>query len=438
MTSTTSLEAAGTASMHELPAHGGRAAIRGAILGNFVDQFDIFLPVLALAPAAAAVFGPGNVVTNAGLIFVATLLGRPIGAAVFGPLADRIGRTPTTKISIAGVAISTALMALIPSALGPATLLPFLALRFLGGAFIGGGYTAAVPLAMEWTRERRRGTVSGLIMSMSPLANATIAGLVFALLAGVGPAAYSQWGWRIPFLLGALVTFAMLIYYRTRVSDRPRPAGAPRPADAARPRALREALAGQSGRALAGLFVLMSGLWLFTDTVVAVLPGQLKSSGRLGDQSVSLIFLCATLASAVAMVALGRLSTRIGRRRFFVGFGVLSAVAAPVVFVPILPTAGTAWTLPLVALLQLLTISGYGPVAAYLAERFPAAVRSTGYGLAYSLSLVLPALYPYYLPPLQHLLGEQTAVALLIALGGVLVAVGAAATRRQPSEQLRD
>ena len=63
---------------------GVRRAVRGGIFGNYVDQFDIFLPVIALAPAAAHLFGPENLVSNAGLIFVATLLGRPLGAAVSG------------------------------------------------------------------------------------------------------------------------------------------------------------------------------------------------------------------------------------------------------------------------------------------------------------------------------------------------------------------
>ena len=76
------------------------------MLGNFVDQFDIFLPVIALAPAAARLYGPGNLTAAVGLVFVATLVGRPIGSAIFGPVADRIGRTATTKVTMAGVAVN--------------------------------------------------------------------------------------------------------------------------------------------------------------------------------------------------------------------------------------------------------------------------------------------------------------------------------------------
>ena len=95
------------------------------------------------------------------------------------------------------------------------------------------------------------------------------------------------------------------------------------------------------------------------------------------------------------------------------------------IFLAIFNTAGTTALVLLVVALQIVTVSGYGPVGAYLVERFPTAVRSSGYGVGYSLSIVIPALYPYYLPVLQNVLGDQGAVAALLALGGILVVTGA-------------
>ena len=85
----------------------------------------------------------------------------------------------------------------------------------------------------------------------------------------------------------------------------------------------------------------------------------------------------------------------------------------------------TAAVLPFVvgvALLQVVTVCGYGPVGAYLCERFPAHVRSTGYGTAYSLSIVVPALWPWWLPRLEPLLGHDGAVVAVLVVGGLLVA----------------
>lgn len=125
-----------------------RPATRGGTFVNHVDKFDIFLPVIALAPASEHRFGSDSLAGNAGLIFVATLLGRPVGAAIFGPVSDRIGRTATTKIALTGVALTTLLIALVPShvVLGAGTLLAILTLRFLGGTFLGG----STPRPFRW------------------------------------------------------------------------------------------------------------------------------------------------------------------------------------------------------------------------------------------------------------------------------------------------
>lgn len=410
-----------TTTPHETTPLNARRAIRGGILGNYVDQFDIFLPVIALAPAAAHLFGPENFAGNAGLIFVATLIGRPLGAAIFGPVADRIGRAATTQVALTGIAVTTLLIALVPgqTVLGSATLLAVVALRFVGGVFLGGEYTSAIPLAMEWAEPKRRGLVSGLIMLMSPWANASIAALVFVLLSVLNTEQYNSWGWRVPFLLGSFLAFGMLIYYRTRVADSPVWKQSTK-----RAHPLEDIFIGEHRRALWQVFLLMSGMWLFTYMAIPTLTSELALDGRLDARAISFTLMCATAASALSMAACGHLSTFTGRRRFFIGFGVLGAALAPFTFLGVFSAGSTSGVVGLVVALQIVTVSGYGPVGAYLVERFPAAVRSSGYGVGYSLSIVLPALYPYYLPPLQDILGRHEAIAVLLVLAGILVLVG--------------
>jgi MFS family permease len=407
------------------PTERARRAVWGGIFGNYADQFDIFLPVIALGPAALVLFGSANVAAGAGWVFVATLLGRPLGAAIFGPIADRFGRTTTTRVVLIGVAVTTLLIAVVPghAVLGQGTLLVVIALRFVGGVFLGGEYTSAVPLALEWSVPTRRGFVSGLIMAMSPLANATIAALVFVLLSALGPVAYAGWGWRVLFVIGALIALGIRLYYRRGIQDAPR-SGESSGENAGRANPLKEVVLGEHRRVLAQVFVLMTGLWLLTDMAVPVLTTALGTASALDPRSISLIVLGATIVSAFGIVAAGRLSSRTGRRVFFVGFGIAAAAFAPMVFLSVFKVSGLGLITVLAAVLQLVTVSGYGPVGAYLAERFPAAVRSTGYGIAYSLSIVLPALYPYYLPALQAWMGRDTPIVLLLILGGVLVATG--------------
>lgn len=426
----------------ELPA-GGQAAVRGGLWGNFVDQIDIFLPVIALAPALPMLAGPHANATTAAIIIMATLVGRPLGAMVFGQVSDRIGRTRTTKVAIAGTAACTLGIALVPDyhTLGASTITAVIALRFIGGVFLAGEYTSAIPLAMEWSTPLRRGLVSGRIMSMAPWAQGTIAFVTLALLAVLGPHAYGTWGWRFSFGAGAAASGLMLVYYSRRVADAPvflrRP---PEPAQQSR---LGDVLVGRHARAFWQVFGLMTGLWFCTNMVVIVVASRLPGLG-LSALQVSLVMGVASVAQALVMARTGHVSTLVGRRRFFIVGGVTAAVGGPLIWCVLFlrPTTTTSagagvMVLALVAvtLLQVVTVTQYGPVGAYLTERFPTHVRATAYGTAYSLSIVVPALYPFYLPALVERWGPIMPVVLLLALGGVLVAVcGAAGPALAPDD----
>jgi len=87
-----------------------------------------------------------------GSIFAATLIGRPVGAFIFGHFADAIGRKRSTVIAVSGFGVATLLMALLPGyeQWGIAVVIIFVLLRFIDGIFLGGEYTSASPLAMEY------------------------------------------------------------------------------------------------------------------------------------------------------------------------------------------------------------------------------------------------------------------------------------------------
>src|SRR5919107_1303584 len=126
-------------------------AIRGAWFGFFVDMFDIYLPIVVLAPALAYFVPPDLDTTTkavvSGTIFAATLLGRPIGSVIFGHFADSIGRRRTTIISVSGFGVVTLLIALLPGyqQWGLAAVILLIVLRLVDGVFLGGGDTPAEP-----------------------------------------------------------------------------------------------------------------------------------------------------------------------------------------------------------------------------------------------------------------------------------------------------
>ena len=427
----------------------GRAALRAGVVGNWIDNIHVFLPVTALAPAMLVIAGPGATASTAALIIVAMLMGRPVGGVVFGRISDRLGRTRTTRIAIAGTAVCALAIAAVPTheLLGAGTVALILLLRFLGGIFVAGEYSAAIPLAMEWSASRRRGLMSGLILSMAPWAQASVAFAVAGLLALLGPEQYAAWGWRALFAIGAVLSLGMLVYYRRQVTDAPlfhrqeertRAAEASAAPTATAPAAaptLRSLITGRWARAFWQVFALMTGLWLLTYTTVLLLTERLTSDAPLAPLAVPVVMGLASVAQALVMALAGHLSTLTGRRRLLMLWGASAMVAGPVLWWCAVTAPTLALAAACAALLQVATVSAYGPIAAYLSERFPTSIRSTGYGAGYSLSLVLPALYPFYVPALEPLLGRHGTVLCLVALGGLLVVVGAAlGPRLRPHE----
>lgn len=199
MTTTTSLPTVpNTSSKGTMPPE-GRAALRAGVVGNWIDNIHVFLPLTALAPAMVVLAGPSASASVGALVVIAMLLGRPLGGMILGRISDRLGRTRTTRLAIAGTATCAGLIAVMPThqLIGAWTIGLILLLRFLGGIFVAGEYSAAIPLAMEWSSPKKRGLASGVILSMAPWAQASIAFAVAVMLAALGPDRYAAWGWRI-------------------------------------------------------------------------------------------------------------------------------------------------------------------------------------------------------------------------------------------------
>ncbi|MFP5071903.1 MFS transporter [Pseudonocardia nantongensis] len=410
-----------------------RRALAGGVIGYFVDQFDIYVPVIALAPAMAYFvppdLGAGTRTVIAAFIFTATLLGRPIGAVIFGVLADRTGRRKATIIAIAGIAVTTMLIALLPgyASVGLWAVALLIALRLLDGVFLGGEYTAAIPLAMEWTPKRRRGLASGLITMTSPLALCLISLLTLLLLqifpAGSPDSAYAIWGWRVPFALGSLLAVAVLVYFVRYV---PESEGRRQEPSEQQASPLRELFLGAHRRSLLQVFVLMTGIWTVLNVTVTTLPELASAAGGMTSTQLTFALVIASLISAATYPAAGLVSQRFGRRPFYIGTGVLVAVVGGGTLAVLGNAAGLGFwtTVALLSVAFTVGILAFGPVAAYMTERFPTSMRATGYGIGYSLALVLPAFFAYYLLGLGALVGPELAPAALTVVGGLLAALG--------------
>jgi MFS family permease len=410
-----------------------RRAVGGAFAGFFVDMFDVYLPIVALAPAAAYfqatdVSASTSTILSA-MVFVATLIGRPIGAALFGHFGDKIGRRKTAIVSVSGFGIVTLLIACLPGyhQIGVTAVIALIALRLLDGIFLGGEYTAASPLAMEYSPHRKRGWYGGLIMTGFPIAYVVIS-LVTLLVLQFAPAGelnspYVQWGWRIPFFAGALLALGFVLFYKKYVPESDVWESGPRTKSP-----MRELLSGRNVRVLGQVFLMMTGIWFTLYMVSAVLPGQLTSDVGLSDTQKTVVVLVANLVLAGGYVGAGVISQRTGRRPFFMVFGGVAAVLGTLVYAWIVNLSSDSFGLVLVLtiLANLLVVSCWGVVTTYINEAFHTGVRASGYGLGYSLAVIIPSFYAFYQSWLGNLMPAQYTALVLLVFGAVLITVGAA------------
>jgi predicted MFS family arabinose efflux permease len=412
------------------------SAIRGAFFSEFIDMFDIYLPAVVLSPVLfyfqPAHLSPGMTAILSSLVFISTLIGRPVGALLFGMVADRIGRRMASIYSVSGFGLITLLIALLPGygRIGVTSYWLLVLLRFVDGICLGGGYTGAMPLAIEYAEKHRRGFVGGLIIAAFPLAYVAIslvAMVMFAVfpLAGIDSPCV-QFGWRIPFVIGAALAGVLALYYTFKVSESEIwEVEAP---DAREKLPLSDLLRGRSGRHLLQVLVMMTGFWLTQNIITIFIPTTLLHQLHLSNYQLTLTLLISYTALFFSYTASGIIGQAIGRRTFFVIAGpLIASMGAAILYV--LVNVGDL-TLPvivlLITLLSVLVTSPWGVIVTYINERFATDVRATGFGVGFSLSVVVPSFYAFYMNWLGGIMPFRLTPVGLLAIGGIIGTIGAA------------
>jgi len=241
---------------------------------------------------------------------------------------------------------------------------------------------------------------------------------------GDASSAYAVWGWRIPFVIGALLAGGLFVYYYFlvpeselwRTSER---TSAP----------LRALFSGADLRRLAQLFVVMSGAWLTLNATVGALPGVINSVLGVKSSAVNTGILIGAAISAPLYPAIGLLSQRIGRRPTIAALGLLNLVLATALYYVLLAGAyrDTVSLVGLIVVIEVLTLPIWAVHTPYLAKSFRTGIRSSGYGVSYSLATIVPGFYSFYMLGLGNLMPYEFTPIVLLALGGVLLTVGALA-----------
>ena len=354
-----------------------RHTFLAAFLGWTMDSLDFFILIFCV-PAIAAEFHtkPSAIL---GAVFL-TQMFRPVGALLFGMLADRYGRRPVLMVNILSFSVIELACAFAPS------LSWLLALRALFGLAMGGEWGVGAALVFETLPKEGRGTFSGILQEGYAMGSILASGAFALFFSGFAFAGLHVpgIGWRGLFILSSVP--ALLVFYvQARVAESPVwLAGANK-------RAARRAdpTHAAGGNALLlkflptflFLILLMTAFMSFSHGTQDVYPTFLTTYAKLKPSTVGTIGILYGIGSILGGFVFGTLSERWGRKRAIVTAALL---AIPVI--PLWAYGHSAWMLGTGAVLMQFMVQGaWGVVPAYLTELSPAPVRATAPGLAYQL-----------------------------------------------------
>jgi SHS family lactate transporter-like MFS transporter len=340
-----------------------RHAFFACLLGWTLDAFDFFIVVFCLLPIAKDFHAGVPAVAQA--IFL-TLAFRPVGALLFGVLADNFGRRPTLMINIACFSVLELACAFAPS------LHALLILRALFGVAMGGEWGVGAALALESLPREGRGFFSGLLQEGYALGY---------LLAGAAYSLLFHWiGWRGLFVVGA-VPAILVAYIGFKVEESPVwvEGRAARSVKTEGPGLWQNVV--RYGLTFLFLILLMTGFNAFSHGTQDLYPTFLQRDLNLSVEATGRIAVVYMIGAICGGLCFGSLSERIGRKRAIIGAALLS-----VPIIPLFSLAHSLWLLvPGAFLMQFMVQGAWGVVPAYLSELSPEPVRATFPGLAYQL-----------------------------------------------------
>jgi len=381
--------------------------IGASAAGTTIEWYDFYLYGVLAVFFSQHFFPPGNDVAAllaALATFGAGFAVRPFGAVFFGRIGDLVGRKFTFVLTISIMGGATALVGLLPtySAIGLLAPLLLVLIRLLQGLALGGEYGGAAIYVAEHSPDDKRGFYTSWIQTTATLGLLLALAVIAVTRLTLGEETFGDWGWRIPFLLSAVLV-AIALYIRlklretplfTRLKDSGKSSTQP----------LRDSLG--SGKAWGLILLVLIGMtagqavvW-YTGQFYALFFLQTVQGVKFVDSYI--IVGTAIVLATPFFIFFGWLSDRIGRKPIILG----GCLVAAIVYLPIynLMNAFAHRTLgpdgkvvlggaspellPLIALvfIQVVLVTAvYGPIAAFLVEFFPAKIRYTSLSVPYHL-----------------------------------------------------
>ncbi|WP_430645088.1 MFS transporter [Agromyces sp. GXS1127] len=361
-----------------------RRVIASSFMGSMIEFYDFILYATAASLVFGQVFfaglGPAFATFASFATFAVGYLARPLGGIVFGHFGDTRGRKVVLILTMLLMGIASTIMGLLPPTESVGIIAPILLvlLRIIQGVSVGGEWGGAILVALEHAPKQHRGLAASFANAGGPV-GAVLATLMLSLFSMLPEDQFLTWGWRVPFLFSiALVAVGLVI--RLRVAETPMFQQLEQ--IGARKRVPILDVLRNHWRAVVIAFVAV--LSFTTSQGLMTVCGVSEAVGAGADPTGVLNWKAtAAVVTVVVSILAAKASDRLGRRTMIVAGCVLGIVLA-LPIITLLQT-GTVWGFAIAIILGNGLVQGmvYGPIAAFVAEQFPTALRFSGASAAY-------------------------------------------------------
>ena len=366
-------------------------SIIGGSVGNLVEWYDWYAYSAFSLYFAKSFFPPADQTVqllNAAAVFAVGFLMRPLGGWLMGRYADRHGRRTALTASVLLMCAGSLLIAVTPSyaTIGVAAPALLIIARMLQGVSVGGEYGASATYLSEMAGQAHRGFWSSFQYVTLIMGQLLALSVLLVLQRVLSTPALESWGWRIPFVIGALCALVAVALRRGMSETEHFTRTASADIDSAsRPSALRSLMA--HPRSVATVFGLTAGgtvaFYTFTTYAQKFLvntAGFSKTDATMVSAASLALFMC-------VQPLVGAISDRVGRRPVLMTFGILGTLGTLPLLTALATARSTTAALALLTL-ALLVISGYTAINAVVkAELFPTNVRALGVAFPYAIAV---------------------------------------------------
>ncbi len=365
-----------------------RRAITGSAVGNATEWYDYGVYAY-VATEIADNFFPDSGLVGTFLVFAVSFVLRPLGGLFWGPMGDRIGRQRVLAMTILLMATATFLVGVLPTYddIGAWAIVLLVALRIVQGFSTGGEYGGAATFMAEYAPDKKRGFL-GSFLEFGTIAGFTLAiGVVFVTEQIIGDAAMTDWGWRVPFLIGGPIGLIGL-YVRMKLEDTPvfRELEEEERVEKSARDAIKDLFANFWPTILI-LMGLVAALNIANYTLLAYMPTYLTETADFDSSDADLLVIFGQVAMLVFLPIAGAMSDRVGRKPMwgasFIGLFVLAIPMFLLISQGFWPAVLGFGVLGIVYVAQLATISATFPAM------FPSPVRYGGMAIGYNISTAL-------------------------------------------------